>query len=392
MAKRGKMAKKVTLEPTQEKIKISKRRIFLSRVKRRILKHVLVIRVFVISVFISLLIGVGVLIFGYLKTTSIGFYWELAKDFLTTPAGILVNQNGQTNILILGKGGKGHEAPDLTDTMIFASVDNSTSKITLVSLPRDIWIYDLKTKLNSAYFWGNKKVAGGGLVLAKSTVESIVGQDIDYAVTVDFGGFKEIIDVLGGIDVDIQNSFSDEKFPIAGKENDTCDGDPTFSCRYETISFSKGITHMDGETALKFVRSRYAQGDEGTDFARAARQQKVIEAIKNKVLTKEILTSPKKLIALKNAVLESIETDLTPQEAAVLARHLLSARKNISTHILPEELLYRPPYTPEYDNLYVFVPKLIDKENPSGRSWSKVHDWVSCVLTDGSCEPANFSN
>ena len=112
---------------------------------------------------------------------------------------------------------------------------------------------------------------------------------------------------------------------------------------------------MDGETALKFVRSRYAQGDEGTDLARAKRQQRVILALKDKVLSRDIIFSPSKLLELKKAVEESVETDIDPSAGVVLARRILSARDSVSSRVVPEDLLENPPKSPRYDNLYVFI-------------------------------------
>lgn len=366
-------------------------KIFLSRLKRKILKHVYLVRVLLLLTIMVGLVFLGTVAWKLVTRSQVGFYLSLTKDFIFTPSEKISAIEGRTNILILGKGGSGHEGPDLTDTILFASLKEKPAFISLISLPRDIWITQLRTKLNSVYYWGNQKQppvqrtsgpeeTGGGLILAKSTVEEVLGQPVQYGIVIDFSGFKEIIDVLGGIDVDVQNSFTDNDFPIAGRENDLCGGDPTYRCRYESITFNKGLQKMGGETALKFVRSRHAEGDEGTDLARAARQEQVITAIKNKVLSREILLNLGKLVALKAAVLESIETDITPETAAILARWFLEGRENINSTVLSEELLDNPPKLPKYDNLYVFIPKEIDESKPGGRSWAKVQEWVECVL------------
>lgn len=375
-----------SLSDMQLKRARKKQNIWLSRVKRRLLKHVWILRALILSGFIFFLYFI--LSFGIkqIAKTSFGAYVGLAKDFITAPNNKFKSFDGRTNILILGKGGAGHDAPDLTDTIILASISNEDPEIDLISLPRDIWLIDLRAKLNSIYYWGNQREPdGGGLVLAKSVVEEITGIPVHYALVIDFSGFENIIDAVDGIDVEIDNSFVDEKYPITGKENDTCDGDPEFKCRYETVSFEKGLTHMDGEIALKFVRSRNAEGDEGTDLARAARQQKVLSAIKNKVSSREIIFSPKKLLNLKDSVLSAIETDITSSEGAVLARKVFNARENLTQHVLPEDFLENPPKMARYDNLYVFIPKNDDPSLESDKDWSKVHDWVSCILENGEC-------
>ena len=267
-------------------------------------------------------------------------YRSLIKSFSSPPEKI--------NILILGKGGVGHEAPDLTDTIILASIDNKS--ISLVSLPRDIWVPEIRAKLNSAYYWGK-------LPLAKTTVEKIVGIPIQYGLVIDFSGFKKIVDVLDGIEVEVQNAFTDEKYPIAGKENDPC-----IPCRYEIVKFEKGKQIMDGERALKFIRSRNAEGSEGTDSARAARQQFVIDAIKNK-----ILSNPWKILGLKNAVMQSLETDMDLNTLAGILGLVKSAKGNLVAVSIPEEFLVNPPVSRRYDNQYVFIPKVGD--------WSETQKW-----------------
>lgn len=355
-----------------------KNKVKLSKIKRKIFKHVWFVRiVLIIVVLIPLFIAVN---FGLSLARKIGipYYYGLAKNFLFTPDGIVDKDRGLINILILGKGGKGHEAPDLTDTIIFTSINTNTQKISLISLPRDIWITEYKAKINSLYYYGNQKAPSGGIILAESSVENIIDRKIDHTIVVDFSGFRKIIDVLGGVDVVVDRDFTDNHYPIAGKENDGCDGDRTFACRYMSVSFKQGLAHMDGETALIFARSRYADGDEGSDFARAARQQKIIEAIKAKLQSKQFLTSPSLWLPFIHAVSESIETNITPEEASVILRYAFDARNNIQTKVLPEDLLINPPISPKYDNLYVFIPK-----DPT---WVQIHDFVDCMVLTINCE------
>ncbi len=357
--------------------KVNKRKVFLSRVKRKLLKHIWILRGALFLGIVALFCLIIFLFSNLIKRTKLPYYSSLIKNFVFVPRNVVKEIEGRTNILILGKGGNGHEAPDLTDTILLLSLDRNSRKITIISLPRDIWISPLRTKLNSLYYWGNKKEVGGGVILAKSSVEEILGQHVHYAVVLDFSGFKEIIDALGGIEVDVENSFTDEKYPIPGKESDLCGGDPEYKCRYETVSFKKGKQFMDGETALKFARSRNAEGDEGTDFARQKRQQKIVEAIKDKILDKNIILSPRKLLQLKNVFFSAFETDITESEGVILARMIFDARNNTETFVIPENLLENPPKSSKYDNLYVFIPKR--------GNWSEVQNWVKCLLKGGSC-------
>lgn len=362
-------------EPRKEKVKVTpktKSEIKLSRLKRRLLKHVWLVRGGLVGLVLVALYALFLFVGSLLGNLGIATYFSMAKNFVFTPDANIEAISGRTNILILGKGGEEHEAPDLTDTIIFASVSHEKGGISLISLPRDIWISELRAKLNSAYYWGNQKEEGGGIVLAKSTVEEIVGEPIHYGLIVDFSSFKEVIDDLGGVEVEVENSFTDERYPIPGKEDAECDGDPEFACRYETVSFKEGTRMMDGETALKFARSRNAEGDEGTDIARARRQQKIIAAVQKKVLSPSTIFSPRKVRKLFGLAGESIETDITPQAGAILARRLLQARGSIDSHVLDGGYLENPPVSSRYDNLYVFIPTAGD--------WSKVHEWVESLL------------
>src|SRR5690606_21863522 len=140
----------------------------------------------------------------------------------------------------------------------------------------------------------------------------------------DFDGFTEVIDILGGVEVEVEKTFTDKKFPIPGREEDTCgltagpgQEEPEYLCRYETITFEKGVQMMDGKTALKFARSRHSEDpEEGNDLARGRRQQKVILAIKNKMLSGEIISSPSKLSQLWNKFWEITETGLSKEQLA----------------------------------------------------------------------------
>lgn len=295
-------------------------------------------------------------------------------NFITSPADKLATTDGRTNILLMGKAGRDHEGGELTDTMILVSVSSEKRPLSLLSIPRDLWIPEIRAKVNSAYYWGKQREPADGLGLAKSTTEDALGVSVHYAVVLDFSAFKDIVDVLGGINVDVERGFTDSLYPIAGKENDLCDGDKTYACRYETITFNSGIQKMDGTTALKFVRSRHADGEEGTDTAREARQQKVIDAITKKILTPTTLLNIHKDLALWEIAQSSMETDTPLDSAAILARRILTAEGKVERHLIPEDLLFNPPISPTYDKQYVFIPKL------GNGKWREVQKWVSETL------------
>lgn len=269
------------------------------------------------------------------------------------------------SILILGKGGEGHTAPDLTDTVMLTNLNVSSQKTSIISLPRDIWITEIRAKLNTAYHYG-------GFTMAKNSITSITGLPINYVIVVDFSLFKDLIDSIGGINVEIENTFVDEKYPIAGLENDLCNGDKLYRCRYETLRFTQGGQLMDGNLALKFVRSRNAEGDEGTDIAREKRQQQVISAIKEKVLSRSVVLSPQKIKLLYEVFMSHIETDIDKKTVLRLFRFSIESRLNLNFLTIPEDMLVISQNNKKYDKQYVFIPK-------SG-SWKELQEWISKAI------------
>ena len=309
------------------------------------------------------------------------------------------------NLLLLGIGGGTHDGPDLTDTIIFASIDPNTKKVTLVSLPRDLWIPDLGAKVNSAYTFASEKKPGSGLMYTKALIGSILGQQIDYAIKIDFSGFVKAVDIMGGLDINVDNTFDDYAYPITGKEDANCgltedtiaslsaeiaSGSATelesFPCRYEHLHFDKGPTHMDGETALKYVRSRHALGKEGSDFARSKRQEKVISAFKEKLFSVGTFLNPVKIVELVKTLNTSIETDIKQSEYADfvnLAQKMKGAK--ISSAIIDTGdgdrlgLLTNPPISPEYGNQWVLSPRV------GNGDYSEIHTYVACQTKGGNC-------
>lgn len=280
--------------------------------------------------------------------------------------------DNQVNVLLLGIAGGKHEGPNLSDSIIVANYNFSSNQLTTTSLPRDIWSETLRDKINSAYAYGEAKKRGGGLSLSKAEISSIVGMPIAYAVVIDFSKFEEIIDFLGGVDVRVERSFTDRRFPIAGKENDLCGGDPDYDCRYKTVSFSQGLQHMNGETALTFVRSRHAEGKEGSDFARSQRQQKVLEAVKNRLLKTVNVFDIKKVETLYKVLDSATIRDISNQQIAILVKTaVLSKNLHQKEVVLGEDFFEIPNYA-QYDGKYVLVP--------SSGNFERIHRFVSCQI------------
>lgn len=279
----------------------------------------------------------------------------------------LSQSNGRTNFLILGVGGGAHEGADLTDSMAVVSVQSNPPDVAIITLPRDLWITSLQAKINTMYHYGEQKQVGGGFILTKSTVSEVLGIPIHFAVLIDFSGFEKVIDALKGVDVEVLKSFEDQKYPIAGRETDECE-----TCRYETIKFTVGRQSMDGKTALKFIRSRYSESDEGSDFARSQRQEQVIKAIREK-----ILKNPLKVIELQKLAKELVKTDASPDLYPAIIKLGLSVYKTPirTTGISDPALIYNPPILSKYDSQWVLMP--------IGDDWSRISVYVKDFLIAG---------
>ena len=247
------------------------------------------------------------------------------------------------SMLLLGYAGGDHDGSGLTDSIIMATIQPKEKRIVLTSIPRDLWVKlpldkdkseEYWYKVNAAYVLGrddkrypNKITeftgpAGGGEVV-KSVISEVMGVKIDNFLAVDFDGFMKAINNLGGIKVYVPVAFSDPWYPLEGKEKDTCGKsvedllaieaslsgtklEEEFTCRYEELNFERGVVEMDGETALKFARSRHSDVY-GGDFGRSDRQRLVIEAVKNKVLSIGFLP---KVIPLINQLSWHVQTDI----------------------------------------------------------------------------------
>ncbi len=215
---------------------------------------------------------------------------------------------GRINILLLGVGGKNHDGGLLTDTIILVSLDLREKKAALLSIPRDLSIpVEGKgwRKINNVNAFAEAQAKGSGGVAASQAIGDILNIPIDYYVRVDFEGFINIIDEIGGIKVYVENTLDDKRYPVMGKE----DAEP-YEDRFEHLYIEKGWQEMDGELALKYARSRHAAGVEGSDFARSRRQQKVLEAIKDKMLSKYVLFKPRMIANIINEMDEHVSTNL----------------------------------------------------------------------------------
>ncbi len=227
------------------------------------------------------------------------------SDVLTASKDPFATADQRLNVLLLGIGGEGHEGSQLTDTIIYASIDRKTNKVALVSIPRDLGVPlgGRTEKINAINAYAEKEHPGEGPVRTAQALSELFQVRIDRVVRVDFRGFAKFVDALGGIEVDVPRAFTDREYP-------TPDEGPN-PYQYTTVSFKAGKQTMDGTTALQYARSRHGNNGEGGDFARARRQQLVIEGIRRKVLALGTLGDPRKVSSLWETVSAHLSTDIS---------------------------------------------------------------------------------
>lgn len=250
------------------------------------------------------------------------------------------------NFLLMGIGGPGHEGPYLTDTIMIASFKPSTKEAALFSVPRDLIIPTGENylKANSVYALHLKLGIDQAFAVVKEAFSASFGIPIQYMGVVDFQGFIELIDTIGGISVDVDRAFTDSLFPT--QENAT-----------QVVSFQAGPQKMNGDAALKFVRSRHGNNGEGSDFARSKRQQKVILATKEKLAGFNTLINPRKITTLFNLVNQYTKTDIEPWEVVKLMQMTKDIdTDNIYNFVLDDQSGYLISGISSIDGAYILQP------------------------------------
>ncbi|HZZ98664.1 MAG TPA: LCP family protein [Candidatus Saccharimonadia bacterium] len=265
-------------------------------------------------------------------------------------------QNGTVAFLILGLDEvPGRNEPTLTDSIILALLNLNTAKVTLVSIPRDLWIDQYKTKINALYVYGKDKFPDHPEEFPKEVVEQIAGTPIQHVVVLKLSDVGNFIDALGGVDVNVQHSFTDAQFPIPGVDVARVH-DPKLL--YKTVTFTQGVEHMSGERALEFMRSRHSlDAVEGTDPARSARQQLVIFAVMSRIKTAVAQLDFATLGHAYAFYRETYINAISPQQLIAIGRVLGKRAANLTittTDITP--LLVNPPLS-KHEGQWVFEPK-----------------------------------
>jgi LCP family protein required for cell wall assembly len=289
------------------------------------------------------------------------------KTITSVTGGVLdATPQGQTNILLLGQGDE-EQGKDLTDSILVISLDpKETQSAVLISIPRDLYFVKTETlgsgRLNSLYRdrkyalqfrkgLEEEEASAQTLRELKEEIGRMIGEDVHYVAKVHFQAFVDMVDALGGIDIDVPEGISDPEFP-----------GPHYT--FEPFEITKGPHHLDGVTALKYARSRSTT----SDFDRSKRQQQILVALVRTAMAAKLHRNPGKLLAILRDLSPSIETDMTSRGMLGLALAIsdtgsdrvittqLSDRNGLFGEPLhPGGFLYNPPRD-LFDGASVLLP------------------------------------
>jgi LCP family protein required for cell wall assembly len=236
------------------------------------------------------------------------------------PALLKGEGDGRINILLLGRGGDGHEGPDLTDTLLVVSIDPVNKTANMVSIPRDLWVNagGTNTKINAVFANAKYRALSSapkdeaaaekaGIKAIQETTTSVLGIPLHYYGMVDFQAFQQAVDTVGGVDINIPESAAVKDYMYNEVTH-----------KPYTLDVTAGNQHFDGLRALMFTRTRHtsARGD----FDRTERQRLFISALSDKILSAGTYTNPVKISQLMSAFGDHISTDFSVSDSLRLAQ------------------------------------------------------------------------
>jgi LCP family protein required for cell wall assembly len=280
-------------------------------------------KILLISLLVVALLSGGGLLAGGLYLRSVESSIDRVDAFKDVPAESRPDKVAKDakNLLILGSDTRdpSNTGGSRSDTIILAHLPKGRESAQLISIPRDTWVFVPKSKdgnhggreakINAAFAWG-------GIPLMVQTVEKYTGVRIDNVALVDFSGFQEIVDALGGVDINVDKAFTSTHSLLPGGRRE----------------FKAGKQTMDGAMALDYARERYAFAD--GDFTRIKHQQQVIKAILDKGVSGGTITSPGKLNSFLRATADAVSVDETFSifDTATELRHLRSGNLTFVTN------------------------------------------------------------
>ncbi len=348
----------------------------------------IVLRSFAGIAVVIMLIGGFLFGKGYLNLHKIfkgGAEGAAALQDNVDPSKLRGEGDGRVNILLLGKGGDGHDGPDLTDTILIASIDPVQKKAALLSIPRDLWVQPQgsgHTKINAVY--ANAKYAAlakkqsapdaekAGLNAIEKEVQTDIGIPIHYHVMVDFNAFQQAINTVGGVDIDVAatETVHEALFDESTRKN-------------YTLDVKQGQQHFDGQRALFYARSRHTSPR--GDFDRTERQRKIMLALKDKVLSLGTFANPVKISQLIDAFGNHVQANLNTEEVM----RLYDIGKNINSSDVASVGLADSP------NNYVITDNMngisIVRPRAGMDDFSEIQSYIRNALKDGFIANENAS-
>lgn len=258
-----------------------------------------------------------------------------------------------------------------TDTILVLSYDHQKNLATVISIPRDVYVkvpgHTGYSKINGIYLIGENTEEGNGLPLLQQAVEETLGIEIQYYAMGNFVAVRDLINIVGGIDLCVENTFTDYMYPSLD----------TFKV-YETVHFDAGCQTMDSETALKFARSRRSPNIlEGSDYARAKRQQKVVEALINKLLSSETYTNPQKVMNIIEVMGDNVKLSswsIKDLEAGLALKDKMDKIKLFNAVTSPAIGNFQILYETSETGLFIVTPKL------GQGNYTQLHKYIDLLL------------
>jgi len=253
------------------------------------------------AVFILLALAVGVGAFLVIEKNSTQIIKNPASGIIS-PAPNLPASNERLDILFLGVAGPKNEAPDLTDSIMLLSLKPDQKIFALTSFPRDLLINLPQgvgvSRINAFWKMGLKDYPSNPEYYLRETIKKISGIDAKYFITINLDGVQEIIDLVGGINIFVPEKIYDPQFPQPG-------------VGLVTFSIEKGWQHLDGATAIKYVRTRRTIE---SDFGRMRRQQEVINALAAKIKGLNMFTDFENAWKIYSTAKKNIVTNLSKND------------------------------------------------------------------------------
>jgi len=287
---------------------------------------------------------------------STGIFSKIAHITTSSNKKLIGEENDRINILLIGMGGKNHDGGYLADTIMLISIKPSTKQVSMISIPRDMAVKVSDgswRKINSINATAEAKQTGSGGAAMTEYLSNLLGTPITYYVRADFQGFINIIDEMGGVTVNVEHTLDDYSYPILGEEDN-----PNYYSRYEHLHVDAGLQKMDGSLALKFARSRHGVGGEGSDFARAKRQQLILQAVKDKLLSASTLLKPAMIVRISSQLKEHIDTNISITDMIALWDQYKSTDKaNLINKVIDDSADGLLVHETGIDGAYLLMPK-----------------------------------